>query len=172
MARKRLESSGLKTWGEADNALLEIGRLERRIEKEESDLQETIAQAKEATAAAVKKLQNQIKLWELQLKDFGQEYKADLGEKKSRTVNFGLLGFRFSTKIILPRGKAACQAVIDKLKSLKLGHCIKTTETILKEEVKKLDEATLSQLEPLGVRKDSKDAFFYEVNRERVQEAA
>lgn len=172
MARKRLESSGLKTWGDADNTLLDIGRLERQIEQEEATLQESIAQAKEATAARVKQLQAQIKGLDAQLQVFAQGHQEDFDGKKSKTINFGEVGFQYSTKVIIPRKKEAVQAVVEKLKALKLRKCILVKETPIKDEIKKLDEATLKQLAPLGVRKEGKDTFWRKVFREKILEAA
>jgi phage host-nuclease inhibitor protein Gam len=158
----------VKNWDDADEALRQIGGLERGIEKVEARLQETIAAAKAKAAVEVKQLQGQIKLAALQLRVFCQERQADLGPKKSKILNFGILGFRWSTKIILPKDKAASAFLIKKLKELGLEQCLKIKETILKEEVKKLDEATLAKLESLNLRKEGGDAFFYEVNREKI----
>lgn len=171
MARKRIDD-GLKDWAGADEVLRGIGGLERRIEGAEAKLQETIAKAKAATAAEVKQLQAKIKLASLQLQVFCQEHRDDLGQKKSKTINFGVVGFQYSTKIIIPRKKELAEAVVQKLKSLGLAQCIKVKETPLKEEIKKLDEPILAQLAGVGVRKEGKDTFWYKVNREKIVETA
>jgi phage host-nuclease inhibitor protein Gam len=171
MARKKVEA-GLKSWDDADQALRQIGALERSIEKVEARLQESIAKAKVKAAAEIKQLQGQIKLAALSLRVFCQERQADLGPKKSKALNFGILGFRWSTRITLPRGAAAVAGVLTMLKAMDQQKCIQTKETILKDEVKKLDEQKLAQLAAVGLRKEAGDAFFYEVNRERIMEAA
>ncbi len=170
MARKRPE--GLRDWGDADAALRQIGDLERSIEAAEARMQEAIAQAKDAAAAKIKEFKGKIKPLALLLQVFCQERKADLGPKKSKLLNFGLVGFRWSTKVMLPRDKATLAALVSKLKDMDQRQCLQIKETILKDEVKKLDEFALGQLESRGLRKDSGDSFFYEVNREKIQEAA
>lgn len=169
MARKRLDD-GLQDWAGADEVLRGIGGLERRIEGAEAKLQATIAKAKAAAAAEVKQLQTQIKLASLRLQAFCQEHQEDLGGKKSKTINFGVVGFQYSTKIILPRKKELAAAVVEKLKSLGLTQCIKIKETPLKEEIKKLDEQALAQLTGVGVKKEGKNTFWYKVNREKIVE--
>lgn len=170
-ARKRLES-GLNNWSEVDDTLRKIGHLERRIEQEEANLQETIAKAKAAATAAVKKLQAEIKIHDLQLKAFCQDHQADLGDKKSKVLNFGKVGFQFSTKVTVPRKKEAVLEVVKKLKELGLQNCIQVKETPIKNEIKKLAEDTLAKLEAVGVTKKGGDTFYHEVFREKIVEAA
>jgi|GEM_PF-1060370 phage host-nuclease inhibitor protein Gam len=167
MARKRVEGA-IRDWEGAVAALRKIGSLERGIELAEASLQETIAQAKEQAASYVKMLQVEIKLAALELKAFCEARQADLGPKKSKALNFGVLGFRWSTKIMLPRSEAALAGVLTMLKALEQRQCIQTKETILKDEVKKLGEKNLAQLAAVGLRKQAGDAFFYEINRERI----
>lgn len=170
MARKKVE--GLNDWGEADLVLRLIGRLERGIEKAEATMQEAIDKAKAKAKAEVKELQAEIKMRAAVLNLFCLEHAAELGPKKSKQLNFGILGFRWSTRITLPREKTKLAEIIQKLKDLGREQCIQVKETVLKEEVKKLDVGDLCDLEAVGVRKQAGDAFFYEVKREKIQEAA
>jgi phage host-nuclease inhibitor protein Gam len=162
----------LQSWGDADELLRQIGAWERSKEKAEAAMQEAIDKAKAKAKAEAKELDGKIRLAALQLKVFCQERQADLGPKKSKQLNFGLLGFRWSTKVTLPRDKAAVRALLARLKELGRQQCIQVKETILKDEVKKLDEADLEELSFLGLRKQAGDNFFYETKREKIQEAA
>lgn len=169
MARKKVE--GLNGWEGADQALRLIGIWERGIEAAEARMQEAIDKAKAKAKIEVKELQAAIKMQAVVLNLFCLEHAAELGPKKSKQLNFGILGFRWSTRITLPREKTKLAEIIQKLKDLGRKQCIQVKETVLKEEVKKLDAGDLSDLEGVGVRKQAGDAFFYEVKRERIQEA-
>jgi len=163
MARKRVES-GIKTWEEADQVLLEIGRIDREVEAMEAELQRSIEAAKEQAVRFVKPLQELKAALELSLKAFCEGRRDEL-KGKSRILNFGAVSFRLSTKIVI-KGLQAC---LDALKFLGLGDFIRVKESPDKDRLKDLDDATLAQV---GARRVVEDVFGYEVNRERVREAA
>lgn len=163
MARKRVESS-IKSWEEADYTLLEIGRLERLVESVEAQAQDGIEAIKEHSVQQVKPLQERKASLELQLQAFCEAHKGEL-KGKSRVLNFGTVSFRQSTKIVI-RGVQAC---IDALRKLGLKDYIRVKETPDKEKMKDLDDTVLGQV---GAKRQPEDVFGYEVNRERVKEAA
>jgi len=164
MARKRVEN-GIKTWQEVDEALLVIGQLDRQIEQKEADLQEYIEELKGQTVADVKPLMEQKHALELQLQAFCEAHRDDLGQKKSRQLNFGTVSFRRSTKIVI-RGVRTC---VELLKGLGLLDCLKVKETPDKERLRELDDTVLVKV---GAKRVEEEAFGYEVDRERVKEAA
>ena len=100
----------------------------------------------------------------MQLQAFCESRRAEF-KGKSRVLNFGTVSFRVSTKIVI-RGVAAC---IQALKTLELAAYVRVKESLDKEKMKDLDDATLAQV---GAKRQTEDAFGYEVNRERVKEAA
>ena len=163
MARKRIEN-GLKNWQEADEALLEIGRCERKIEAIEADIQRSMELIKEQAVKMVKPLQERRVALELQLQAFCESRREEF-KGKSRVLNFGTVSFRVSTKIVI-RGLAAC---LEALKKLGLGDYIRVKESPDKEKMKDLADATLAEVH---AKRQPEDVFGYEVNRERVKEAA
>jgi phage host-nuclease inhibitor protein Gam len=173
MARQRV-TDGITDWHGVDLVIRQLDDLDLQIEGEEAELQKTIKAAKAATAGRVKELQAAKKLLVLRLQTFCQARKEEFGEKKSKETTFGFVGFQFSTKVILPRKKEAAQAVVARLKALGKLNCIQVKETPLKEEIKKLDEATLAELAAVGVRKESGDTFWWRAKREKIlaQDAA
>lgn len=168
-ARKRVEDA-IENWNGIDEVLRQIGQMERQIKQAEAAMQEAIAQAKAAAKERVKQLQGQIKLLDLQMAAFCQERREDLGKKKSRVLNFGKVGFQFSTKITVPQKKEAVAAVVARLKELKLKSCILMKESPIKNEIKKLPPTTLKQLEAVGVVKKEGDTFYHEVFQEKIME--
>lgn len=164
MARTRLENS-IKDWAGVDAALLCIGQFDREIEKHEADLQKVVEEVKLASIGYVEPLQQRKKALELQIQAFCEGHRDEMGNKKSRELNFGKVSFRISTKIVI-RGVKAC---IDALKSLNLQDFIRVKESPDKDKMKDLDDAVLSQV---GAKRQPEDVFGYEVNRDRVKEAA
>jgi phage host-nuclease inhibitor protein Gam len=163
MARQRVES-GIKSWEEADQALLRIGRLERGIELYEAGMQEEIEKAKAAGQAAAAPLQQEKGRLVLQLQAFCEGHREEM-KGKSRRLNYGTVGFRQSARIVIKAVKSCVAA----LKALGFEEYLIVKETPNKERLKELtDEA----LEKVGARRVTEDAFGYEVDRERVQEAA
>lgn len=163
MARKRVES-GIKTWQEADEVLLAIGQTDRQIEQYEADIQKVIEELKQETIRIVKPLQERKAALELQLQAFCEAHRSEF-KGKSRALNFGIVSFRQSTKIVI-KGVKAC---IEALKSLGLKDYVRTKETPDKDKMKDLDDALLAKV---GAKRQPEDVFGYEVNRERVKEAA
>lgn len=164
MARKRLENS-IKDWAGVDAALLSIGQIDREIEGHEAELQKAIEDRKEYTILRVNPLQDRKAALEMQIQAFCEGHRDEMGNKKSRELNFGKVSFRLSTKILI-RGVKSC---LDALKSLNLLDYIRVKESPDKEKMKDLDDAVLAQV---GAKRRSEDVFGYEVNRERVKEAA
>lgn len=163
MVRQRVEC-GLKSWQEADEALLAIGQLSRQIEAYEAEAQASIDEIRAGTVIVVKPLQERLAVLKLQLQAFCEARRGEF-KGKSRVLNFGTVSFRVSSKIVI-RGLAAC---LEALKKLGLGDYIRVKESPDKEKMKDLDDGTLAQV---GARRQTEDVFGYEVNRERVKEAA
>jgi len=167
MARKRMVS-GVTDWDGADGLLRDIDALNREIEAEEAELDRAVNAAKGKAKTAIKKIEIRKKLLELQLQTFCQSRQEDFLDKRSKEITFGFVGWRYSSKVIVPRKKEAALAVVEKLKDLGQRQCIQTKETPIKDEIKKLDADTLAALAPLGVRREGGDTFWYEAKRAKV----
>ena len=161
MARKRV-ATGIESWEGADKVLFEIAHLEREIEGLEGDLQALIEEAKQETKNAVAPLQERKKLLELQLQRFVEARREEL-TGKSRKLNYGTVGFRQSTRIVI-RAAAAC---VMALKSLGLREYLRVREAPDKERLRELDDATLAQV---GARRVVEEVFGYQLDRARIQE--
>ncbi|MEW6423152.1 MAG: host-nuclease inhibitor Gam family protein [Bacillota bacterium] len=153
----------LADWSDVDNALREIGYIELKLQEMEKELNLNIMAAKELFTQDALPLQERREVLEKAIAKFAEKKRGDLGDKKSRELNFGRLGFRQSTRIILRNVKALLQA----LKAKGMHDCIIVKEDVSRDELKKYDDATLAAL---GVKKKVEDLFWYEVNREKLQE--
>jgi phage host-nuclease inhibitor protein Gam len=166
MARKRLESP-IEDWTAADEVVRKIGQIDREIKAEEAELQKTINEAKAKTAKAVKTKGDQRKMLLLQLAVFAAAHPEEFKKAKTKKLNFGSLGYRWSSKVVLPSGKGAAAKLVADLEALGLKDCVRIKKSPDKDKIKALDAATLAQL---GVRLDEKDTFWCEPDLVKIQE--
>ena len=135
MARKRMEDPSLKSWDEVNAALKLIRDNEIELELIEADMGKKIADIKEQAVP----YRDDIKKLELQVKEFVTLNKAEL-KGKSREMDFGKVGFRMSTKLMLPK---QVEKVIKTLKKYGMGDCITVKESVNKDILKTYDEKTI-----------------------------
>lgn len=161
--RRRLENTALGGWSEVDDTLREIGRIELEIEGMEAEYNRQITDLKEELATKALPLQERKAFLERLVKEFAESHKDGLDGKKSRELNFGRLGFRQSTKVIIRNAKAILAA----LKAKGMTDCIVIKEDISKDALKKYDPATV---EAVGAKVKTDDVFWYEINRDKLVE--
>ena len=164
MARIRLEGSKLKSWDDVNLHMKEIGELQLAIERIEAEMNEKIADVKLGAALRSRPHQERIKQLELEIKDFVEENRADI-KGKTRVLDFGQVGFRKSTKIIVK----SIKAVLDVLKVKGMRDCITVTETINKERLKEYPDDVIAAV---GAAKKTEDVFWYEVDREKLADVS
>ena len=166
MARVRMpKQRELAKWEDVDLTLAEIGELQRSMADIQTKMQEDIDAAKLAASVAVEPNQQRIKHLSEQLEMFADEHAADLGNKKTRIMTFGRLGYRKSTKVALPKDEDKLAEVIQRLKEKGMSACVVAPpETINKEAMKKY---TAAEIAAVGAKLRVKDVFWYEVDTER-----
>ena len=106
-------------------------------------------------------LQNRIKRLESDVKDYVDCHRAEMAGK-SRTLNFGTVGYRISSKLMLPTGKVA--EAIATLKAMGRKEFIKTTESLDREALKRQPLEFLNQI---GAYIRQSDEFYYDVSDEQ-----
>jgi phage host-nuclease inhibitor protein Gam len=169
MARQKIEAPRpFASWEEADEALRQIGEAQRAIEAAEHTMQEAIDLAKEAAAAASLPYRELIRSLEPRLNVFCDLRREDMGARKSIELNYGVLGYRKSTKVVLPRGAAKVAEIINKLRGRGMTDCIITPAA-------RIDKDALKKYPPndiidVGASLDVQDTFWYEVKREELAE--
>jgi phage host-nuclease inhibitor protein Gam len=165
MARKRLSGTALENWDQVDDALGQIGLLDREVGLIESGANEEIDRVKAETKAAAAPLLEKKSALELAIKEFCEANRAEFAKVKSRPLTFGSVGFRLSTRVLIKRIADTLQA----LKDLNLTHCIRIKEEPDKEAMKNLSTETLAAV---GASLKTEDVFGYEINQERIREVA
>lgn len=111
MARKKVTEQVLKSWDEVNDSLKLIGEAQNAIDTIEAELNDQITDLKTAAKEKVKKHEDVIKINEALIQQYTTEHKDEL-KGKSKKLAFGTLGFRLSTKLILPK---AIKTVIESL---------------------------------------------------------
>lgn len=169
MARVRIEEKcELKDWNDVNLCLAEIGEKQRDIEKIGAEMQQAIDNAKLAADVAADPHQKRIAQLEHQINLYTDEHASEMGGKKTKTLTFGQIGYRKSTKILLPKAAAKMAEIIRKLKDHGMGDCIVAPpEKIDKEILKKYPAADITAS---GAGLKVEDVFWYEVDRERLAE--
>lgn len=167
MARVRMEKKCiLKNWDDVNLYLAEIGEQERKIEQIQSDMQAEIDEAKLKADDAAKPCQKRISELSEQINMFADENISDLNGKKTKTMTFGSVGYRKSTKIGLPRAAAKVAAIISKLRLNGMTDCIVIPpEKIDKDALKKYSPDKITKV---GANLVVEDVFWYEVDKEQL----
>lgn len=165
MARKRIEGTALQTWEDVDACLREIGQVDRELALLEAAQNEEIDAIKGRTKTTAQPLQDKKAGLELAVKEFCEANRGEFAKVKTKTLTFGSVGFRLTTRIMIKRVAETLQA----LKDLSLQHCIRTKEEPDKEAMKALPDETLAEV---GAARKTDNVFGYEINQERIREAA
>jgi phage host-nuclease inhibitor protein Gam len=128
-----------------------------QIKQAEETAKDDINEIKAELAEKVKPLQEEIKLKVRSLEAFAALHKNDFGKKRSRKLNFGILGWRKSTSISIK--KNTLELIKQVFTNAKQKMCIRVKESVDKEALAKLTE---EQLASVGARRKEKDVFFVE----------
>lgn len=157
----------VENWEEADQALQRMGEIDIALTKISGDLTLRINELKESAKNDAAGMESERKYLETLITHYCEQQKSEFAKKRSRSLNFGLIGFRITTSVPIPRDKAKLKDLIAALKRLQLGVCIKTEEKIDRDQVATLDDGTIAKL---GLRKTVKDSFRIQPNLEKIQD--
>lgn len=166
MARKRMEEPALKSWEEVNGTLKKIREAEIAMTDISTIAEKLILDIKQKAEEDAQQYKDKIKQYELQVKEYTTIHRDEMLPAKSKEMSFGQVGFRMSTKVILPK---KMDRVIAKLKKLGMGDCIITKETVDKDILKTYDEKTILEV---GGTLQKADAFWYETKQEKIADPA
>lgn len=164
--RKRIETEPkLKSWDDVDSNLMEILENEVEIARLEGEMNLAISELMDKYKAKVAPKQDRIKVLEKEMQEFSDEHRTDMGGKKSLSLIHGVVSYRQSTKLNIP--KKLIGEAIQKLRLMGLVACITVKEDINKDELKKQPMETLIKV---GASLKIDDVFGYETNKETIPE--
>lgn len=164
MARRKVTAAPvLADWAAVDGALRDIRECEHALTELGVDRDRRIDNIKEEYSKMALPLQNRIKKLEADVKAYADAHRAEL-TGKSRTLNFGTVGYRISSRLILPASKAA--EAIATLKALGRKEFVKTTETLDRAALLRQPVELLNQI---GAYIQQRDEFYYDVSGEEPE---
>lgn len=163
MARKKVSAAPvLQDWAAVDVALRDIRECRRAMTELGAERDRKIDSIKDEYARSTLPLQNRVKRLESDVKEYVDVHRAEL-TGKSRTLNFGTVGYRLSSKLMLAPAKVA--DAITTLKALGRQELVKTTETLDREALKR---QTPDLLEQIGAYVRQSDEFYYDVEDDKA----
>lgn len=160
MKKKKPETT-LKGWEEVDQALKEIGEIDRKVKTAEIEMNETISMIKASAEDKTRFLLKRKEELEEQIALFTEGRRDEFKEAKTKSFVYGEVGFRKTTSIITRNLKA----IIEALKQNRMDDCIDVTEKLNKEKLAEYDDEALNKV---GAKRKTEDRFFLKIAEERL----
>lgn len=163
MARKKVTEQVLRSWDEVNESLKVIGKAQDEIAAIEAEMNSKIAEIKAEAKEKVKPYETDIKVKELMIQQYTSEHRDEL-KGKSFKLAFGTVGFRLSTKLVLPKD---LKTIIKNLQLNGMMDCLNTKVTVNKEVLKSYAEQEILNV---GASLKKEDTFWYETDKSTVHE--
>ena len=144
-------------WDQADELLKKAAELVIRKTTAEHMAAEDINGVKAFLAAEVKPINEEIDLITRSLDVFSRMHKEDFGDKRSKKLNFGTIGWRKSTAIAIK--KTTLELIKKVFRPSLATSCVRLKEEVDKEGLAKLTD---EQLADVDARRKETDIFFVE----------
>ena len=150
------KSKKLASWNDVDSAMRQIGDLQMQIQGVSNKFTPQINDIKAAQNAELEPLKSQINDLEVQIQNFCQEHKAEFAQTRTKKLTFGSISARLTEKFDFPKTKDKLKDLLENLKTIGRGDCIKREEAPDKAKIKELDAGTLAKL---GLKLEKTDSF-------------
>ena len=149
MARKRVEDTvpALESWDDVNQALATIADNQRTVENFEAAMQNKFDEAKAEAEARSRVFIEATKRLERQIKEFAEAHRDDMDGKKTKTLNFGAVGFRKRSK--------------------GMDDCVKTPAPSVDKDA--LRKYPTQDIVAVGASIEVDDVFWYEPDREKLE---
>lgn len=151
----------LQSWDEVNEHLREMGEIDLRIEEINADLTRRTNELKADAEEQAQPLIARRKRLEGEIQEFVAAHRDEL-QGKSRQLNFGRTGFRRATSIVLRN----VNRMIELLKERHMHDCIIVKESVNRTALERYSDETLKAV---GATRRSKENFFIEIDREKIQ---
>ncbi len=161
MARiKPVSPEKINNIDDAREALKEIAILQNKLDQLDAEATKKISEIKEKIAKQGEVSRDRIKVLGSSLALYADYNKPDLfTDKKSLDLNWGIIGFRLSTKVSIKK------TTLELLKKLFPGKAVKVEEKVSKDELSDWKDEDLAQVDAAKI---AEDTFFYELNKEAI----
>lgn len=162
IGRTRVTVPALGSWEAVDAALLEIGEIDVSVGAIEGVMNTAIQEAKQKAAEEAGPAMDRRKELVKQVQGFCDARREEFGKRKSRELNHGVVGWRESTAL----------RVLDTDETIRRIQANGRKELLsVKVAVNKDAMAGMAtvDLEALGVKRDTKDAFYLVPDLDKVK---
>lgn len=165
MARSKPNTLVITTANQAEEAMLQLCRLGRKVKVIELDAQENIDQIKANATAEMEPLKASRKELENALCTYATVNKDQLFKgRKSLETPYGAFGWRKATKL-LTIAKMTLAGVLERLHELDITEAIKVKESVDKTAMR---EWTDAKLQSVGMRRVVSDDFYIEPDESQL----
>lgn len=154
----------MESWDEVNDALKEMARLRVKVNAAEAKMNERINAAKETAAHVTDHWLRRYAELEEAVESYCKANKAEFARRRTKSLFFGEVRYRVSTKIMLMSG---AEAVLEALRKLGLTQYIRTKEEVDKDAMKALDDNTLAKV---GACRATTDTITVEPDLMKVEE--
>ncbi|MBM4395619.1 MAG: host-nuclease inhibitor Gam family protein [Deltaproteobacteria bacterium] len=165
LGRHKVQGPKLGGWDEVDAQLRVVGQCDMDLEALENELTEDVNRLRLAAARKAARLQEKRDQAIRDVTEYIEARREDLGQTKSRVLNFGVVGFRVSTRLKI----RSVAETLQKLRAAGMLACIRVKEEPDKERLREYSDEILATV---GVARKVEDAAFCEPNREAIRGAA
>lgn len=152
----------LQDWPEVDRVLRRMGEIKIALLDIEGAMNLQISKAKTEAVDEATPLEAEYKSLEKKITKFCGGRKEEFAKNRTKTMDFGTVAYRIAKKISIA-SKDSCLAA---LKVLGLDNCINKKETINKEAMESLDDATLVKC---GAERKTSDVLKIEPNLTKLR---
>lgn len=156
----------LGSWDDVDLALCELGEHQRAIGAVQAQMQQAIDDAKLAAKDASEPHQLRVAELTRQVQDFAEAHRAELGRRKSRTLTFGALGWRKSTRITIPRDAGKVAEIVRLLHAVGWHDCVTVAAPRINKDA--LRQRPAEEIVKLGCGVNIDDEFWLELATEAL----
>ncbi|MCF8261585.1 MAG: host-nuclease inhibitor Gam family protein [Melioribacteraceae bacterium] len=163
---KRSKQNEYSTFEEVDQALKTIAENDSTIEKQTAMMNKKIIAAKETHEPKITELQQSNKVLENQIHKFLKKKKSLFQSVRSKTLTYGVVGFRKSPKHLSKTPKVTWDTIADKFFDLFGSKYVVLKKKLDKDSVinaLKKSELTIEEIERTGAKVVQIDREYYEL---------
>lgn len=157
----------IASWDDVDLALRRLGEIDAAVDKINGDTLLRINEIKDEAKTKAAGLVKEHKALSEAVRGFCEDRKAEFAKLRSRRLTFGEIGYRLVREVSMPRTKDKVAALIQALKAFGCVECIQVDERPDREQIEKLDDATIAKL---GLTRSVKDSFRIVPDKEAIAE--
>jgi phage host-nuclease inhibitor protein Gam len=156
----------LESWDAVDLTLSRIGELERQKAQLLAGMQQIIDDAKKDAKDKTDPITDNIAKLAAQIQAYAEGHRSEMGERKSKELTFGQLGWRSSTTLTLPSDPDRLSDLLNELQIRGMEDAIIYLQPKISKE--KLREYDLNNVADLGVGVNIKDTFWLQTKQDDV----